>query len=160
MAPPSRRVAFSAKAKKKQLQNKREENRERDQGDGDFLEKRNTVISFLLTLTFSKRDFCETGKKNYVAQHLLTNDSQAAAIPSMEAINLQPGKGRNINRYNLKFHVESKEEIEARKEVARQAIVPEAETGLEMGTDFCFVPGLEFPQRPKWDYNLTQQMLV
>ena len=78
----------------------------------------------------------------------------------MEAINLQPGKGRNINRYNLKFHVETKEEIEARKEVARQVIVPEAETGLEMGTDFCFVPGLEFPKRPKWDYNLTQQMLV
>lgn len=78
----------------------------------------------------------------------------------MEAINLQPGKGRNVNRYNLKFHVESKEEIEARKELAMKAIIPEAETGLEMGTDYCFVPGLEFPQRPKWDYNLTQQMLV
>jgi hypothetical protein len=72
----------------------------------------------------------------------------------MEAINLQPGTGRNVNRFNLKFHVESKEEI------ARQAIVPEAESGLELGTDFCFVPGLEFPQRPKWDYNLTQQKLV
>jgi hypothetical protein len=90
----------------------------------------------------------------------LTNDSQAAAGPSMEAINLQPGTGRNVNRFNLKFHVESKEEIEARKEIARQAIVPEAESGLELGTDFCFVPGLEFPQRPKWDYNLTQQKLV
>lgn len=44
MAPPSRRVAFSAKAKKKQLQNKREENRERDKGDGDFLEKRNANL--------------------------------------------------------------------------------------------------------------------
>ncbi|XP_057377955.1 guanine nucleotide-binding protein-like 1 [Daphnia carinata] len=139
MAPPSRRVAFSAKAKKKQLQNKREVNREREsQGDGDFLERR---------------------KKNYVAQHLLTNDGPAAAASSTEAINLQPGRGRNINRYNLKFHVETKEEIEARKELARQAIVPEPETGLELGTDFCFVPGLEFPQRPKWDYTLTQQML-
>lgn len=65
-----------------------------------------------------------------------------------------------MNRYNLKFHVETKEEIEARKEIARQAIVPETESGLEHGTDFCFVPGLEFPQRPKWDYKLTQQMLV
>ena len=90
----------------------------------------------------------------------MTNDSQVATVPSMEAINLQPGRSGSVNRYNLKFHVESKEEIEARKEVARQAIVPETETGLEMGTDFCFVPGLEFPQRPKWDYNLTQQMLV
>ena len=45
MAPPSRRVAFSAKAKKKQLQNKREENRERDQGDGDYLEKRNIILN-------------------------------------------------------------------------------------------------------------------
>jgi hypothetical protein len=48
MAPPSRRVAFSAKAKKKQLQNKREENRERNK-DGDFLEKRNKIIFYLLT---------------------------------------------------------------------------------------------------------------
>lgn len=42
---PGRAVAFSAKAKKKQLQNKREVNREREsQGDGDFLEKRNLMV--------------------------------------------------------------------------------------------------------------------
>lgn len=103
-----------------------------------------------------------TGKKNYVAQHLLTNDDGGTATTSgvTEALNLQPGKGRNVNRYNLKFHVESKEDIEKRKELARESIIPEPETGLEMGTDFCFVPGLEFPQRPKWDYNLSHQMLV
>ena len=105
--------------------------------------------------------FLSTGKKNYVAQHLLTNDGTATTSAGItEALNLQPGRGRNVNRYNLKFHVESKEDIEARKELARQSIIPEPETGLELGTDFCFVPGLEFPQRPKWDYNLSPQMLV
>ena len=43
MAPPKRAVAFSAKAKKKQLQSKREEQRE-TRGDGDFLEKRNILL--------------------------------------------------------------------------------------------------------------------
>lgn len=101
------------------------------------------------------------GKKNFVAQHMLSSDdTNSTSLAATEVLNLQTGRGRNVNRYNLKFHVETKEEIEARKELARQAIVPEPETGLEHGTDFCFVPGLEFPQRPNWDYKLTQQMLV
>ena len=41
--PQKRAVAFSAKAKKKQLQSKREEQRE-TRGDGDFLEKRNILL--------------------------------------------------------------------------------------------------------------------
>merc|ERR1719222_485541 len=65
----------------------------------------------------------------------------------------------NQNRYNLKFHVESREEIEERKAAARLPIVKETPTNLEIGTDFCFIPGLEFPKRPKWDYNLSQQLL-
>ena len=75
------------------------------------------------------------------------------------ALNQQPGKSKNVNRYNLKFHVETREEIEARKELARQAIVPEPETGLEMEADSFFIPGLEFPKRPKWDYSVSQQHL-
>ena len=98
------------------------------------------------------------GKMKFVPKSLSTSE-QTSSILSTEMINQQPGRGRNTNRYNLKFHVETKEEIEARKEIARQAIVPETETGLEIGTDFCFIPGLEFPQRPKWDYTLSQQML-
>lgn len=87
--------------------------------------------------------------------------SSVSAIVPTEAINQQPGgRGRGVNRYNLKFHTETREEIEERKKIARQAIIPEDETGLELGTDFCFIPGLEFPQRPKWDYSLSQQMLV
>lgn len=58
MAPPSRRVAFSAKAKKKQLQNKREVNREnRAESGGDFLEKRMSLVlfSFMLTKPIKRR---------------------------------------------------------------------------------------------------------
>lgn len=40
MAPGKRAVAFSAKAKKKQLQNKREEKRSTQNDAGDFLDKR------------------------------------------------------------------------------------------------------------------------
>ena len=83
----------------------------------------------------------------------------SSILPATRAINQQPGLSRNTNRYNLKFHVESKEEIEARKEMARHAIIPEPETNMEKGSDYCFVPGLEFPKRPKWDYSMSQQQL-
>lgn len=100
------------------------------------------------------------GKKTLLAAQLLTGEGDATSSFSTKAINQQPGRGLNVNRYNLKFHVETKEEIELRKEQARKAVAPGSETELELGTDYCFVPGLEFPKRPEWDYSLTQQELV
>ena len=74
-------------------------------------------------------------------------------------INQQPGRGRDVNRYNLKFHTETKEEIEKRKESARQAIIPGPEKDLEIGIDSCYHSGLDFPKRQKWSYECSPQEL-
>ena len=73
---------------------------------------------------------------------LETAEESSAVISATESVNQQPGRGRNANRFNLKFHKETKEEIEQRKEEARKAIIPESSKGLELGSDFCFIQGL------------------
>ena len=99
-------------------------------------------------------------KPSFIPRTLTSEECSSSSILATQAINQQPGRsGSNQNRYNLKFHVESREEIEERKAIARQPIIKETTTNLEMGTDFCFIPGLEFPKRPKWDYNLSHQLL-
>jgi len=136
MAPGQRRVAFSTKAKKKQLQLKRQDKRT---GPTDGQEK---------------------SKPSFLPKNVTLEEYASSSIVATQAINQQPGRSHmNQNRYNLKFHVESREEIEERKAAARLPIVKETPTNLEIGTDFCFIPGLEFPKRPKWDYNLSQQLL-
>ena len=101
-----------------------------------------------------------SGRRNVTPKVAPDEEGSTSAIVRTEAINQQPGRGRTTNRYNLKFQTETKEEIEARKKIARETIIPEPVSHLEMGTDFCFIPGLEFPQRPRWDYNLSHQVLV
>jgi len=136
MAPGQRRVAFSAKAKKKQLQLKREDKRT------------------------AEPDGQEKSRPSFLPKMAPDDEFSSSAILSTQAINQQPGRSsNNQNRYNLKFHVETREQIEERKAIAREPIVKESETGLEMGTDCCFITGLEFPKRPKWDYKLSQQLL-
>lgn len=81
-------------------------------------------------------------------------------LTQTENINQQPGRGKQTNRFNLKFHADTKEEIEARKSQARLPFKPEPATSLELGCDMVYVPGLEFPKRPQWDYSLSQELLV
>jgi hypothetical protein len=73
---------------------------------------------------------------------LETTEENSAVNSATESVNQQPGRGKNVNRYNLKFHKETKEEIELRKEEARKAIISESSEGLELGSDYCFIPGL------------------
>jgi len=136
MAPGQRKVAFSNKQKKIQLQLKRESKR------------------------VGPVDEQERARPSFIPKIITTEECASSSILPTQAINQQPGRSsNNQNRYNLKFHVESREEIEERKAIARQPIVKETMTGLEMGSDFCFIPGLEFPKRPRWKYTMAQQML-
>lgn len=87
------------------------------------------------------------------------SDAQTKVVQT-EEINQQPTRGRQTNRFNLKFHADTKEEIEARKAQARLPFQPKPATSLEIGCDMFFVPGLEFPKRPEWDYKLSAEVLV
>lgn len=60
-------------------------------------------------------------------------------------------------RYALQFFKETNEEIQQRKEQARQAIVPVSEEELEINMDNYFLPELDFPKRPFWDYEMSKE---
>lgn len=55
--------------------------------------------------------------------------------------------------------MESKEELQRKKELARQTIVPVAEDQLEIDVDEFFLPELDFPQRPTWSYEMGRAQL-
>lgn len=59
------------------------------------------------------------------------------------------------SRYALQFHRETEAEIRERKEAARKGIVPVTDEGLEIDTDAYFIPELDFPVRPPWNYNMS-----
>lgn len=59
------------------------------------------------------------------------------------------------NRYALQFHRETEAEIKERKEAARRSIVPVSEEDLEIDSDKFFPPELDFPVRPPWNYDMS-----
>jgi hypothetical protein len=65
----------------------------------------------------------------------------------------------DTRRYALQFFNETKEELQKRKEQARQTIVPVSEESLEINIDDFFLPELDFPKRPPWDYAISKEEL-
>lgn len=59
----------------------------------------------------------------------------------------------------MQFYAESKEELQRKKELARQTIVPVGEQDWEIDIDEYFLPELDFPKRPPWNYELTKEQL-
>ncbi|XP_065221242.1 guanine nucleotide-binding protein-like 1 [Planococcus citri] len=116
-----RKVPFSAKQKKLQLQAKRH-------------------------------------KKQGLLEHQSDDSERSRDQPRVQKINQQPttAAGKS-NRYALQFFKETNEEIQQRKEQARQAIVPVTEEELEIDIDNYFLPELDFPKRPLWDYEMTKE---
>lgn len=62
-------------------------------------------------------------------------------------------------RYVLQFLQESKEEIEAKKELSRQELKPVPEEDLEIKRELPFPPELDFPKRPPWDSSMSVEVL-
>lgn len=63
------------------------------------------------------------------------------------------------SRYALQFFQETNEEIQQRKELARQSITPVSEQEMEIDIDDYFLPELDFPKRPLWDYEMSKEEL-
>lgn len=119
-----------------------------------------SICTIYISLDNIFKIHCLGEKVKFIPQQSDEETASSSIIPTSQALNQQPqGRSRNINRYNLKFHVETKEEIEARKEQARLPVKKEPDTELEQGTEFCYIPGLEFPKRPKWEYDVSPQLL-
>ncbi|XP_006275314.1 guanine nucleotide-binding protein-like 1 [Alligator mississippiensis] len=144
-----RKRPFSAKQKKKQLQDKRD--RKRGLHDG----VRSSSNS-------------RSGSHDRHDDHTDTSDSESLSL-QVRRINQQPQvrkpgeRGYDPNRYRIHFERESREEVERRKKVAQEKILePVPEASLELDIEDIYKSGsvLDFPKRPPWNYQMTKEQLL
>uniref|UniRef100_A0A8D0AL34 Guanine nucleotide-binding protein-like 1 n=1 Tax=Sander lucioperca TaxID=283035 RepID=A0A8D0AL34_SANLU len=132
-----RKKPFSNKQKKKQLQVKREKKRG-DTGSGPS--SRNASV--------------ERGGERQ-------SDTSDSETTDVRRINQQPfgREGRyDPNRFRLHFEKESKEEVEKRKKLAREKVLHGSLLDtLKLNYS---LPGLGFPLRPPWSYEMTRENLL
>ncbi|KAK9500051.1 hypothetical protein O3M35_001392 [Rhynocoris fuscipes] len=129
-----KKVPFSGKAKKLQLQAKKHNKKAFE----DYGSSKRTLL-----LNKSSDDDEDSGKM-------------------IQKLNFQPeksGSGRGQNRYNLQFFRDSDAAIKQRKEEARKALEPVSEDKLEIDFEDYFPSDLNFPVRPPWDFNMTKEQL-
>lgn len=62
------------------------------------------------------------------------------------------------NKYVLQFHNETTKEVREMRERARQGL--EYATEEQMEIDDCFFDGYDFPIRPKWNYQMSKEILM
>uniref|UniRef100_A0A8D8XEB5 Guanine nucleotide-binding protein-like 1 n=1 Tax=Cacopsylla melanoneura TaxID=428564 RepID=A0A8D8XEB5_9HEMI len=136
-----RKVPFSAKQKRAQLQAKKQ----RKGGTGFSDETRH--------------------EKHAKKKSVLSSDEEDdgdTATTAINAINKQPvggGSKSNPNRYVLQFHKETAAELKERKERAYQTLEPVDQKDLEHNLDEYFLPELDFPKRPEWNFNMSPEQL-
>uniref|UniRef100_A0A8C6X0T0 Guanine nucleotide-binding protein-like 1 n=1 Tax=Naja naja TaxID=35670 RepID=A0A8C6X0T0_NAJNA len=145
-----RKRPFSAKQKKKQLQDKRERKR---QGFQDGVRSSSNSRS---------------GSHDRHEEHTDTSDSESFSL-QVRKLNQQPQirkpgeRGYDPNRYRLHFERESREEVERRKKIAREKIlepVPEIETEVDIEDVYKTGSVLDFPKRPPWNYQMSKDQLL
>lgn len=62
-------------------------------------------------------------------------------------------------RYVLQFHKETPAELKERKKQAYETIETVTESDLEHNLDDYFLPELDFPKRPEWNFNMSLDQL-
>ncbi|XP_076179653.1 nucleostemin 4 isoform X2 [Ptiloglossa arizonensis] len=130
MPQGTRKKPFSGKAKKQQLQVKKQ--------------RQNPT---LLTGSHSKG----AGKSS--------NTIDVDAHSSIQKINKQPKDDNSSNsRYALQFFQESKEELMKRREQANDSITRLSYEEQEVADEY-FPPEIDMPKRPSWDYNMSKEQL-
>uniref|UniRef100_A0A8D0HG25 Guanine nucleotide-binding protein-like 1 n=1 Tax=Sphenodon punctatus TaxID=8508 RepID=A0A8D0HG25_SPHPU len=145
-----RKRPFSAKQKKKQLQDKRERKR---QGFQDGVRSSSNSRS---------------GSHERHEEHTDTSDSETLS-QQVRKINQQPQlrkpgePGYDPNRYRLHFERDSREEVERRKKLAREkTLEPVSEVEMEVDIEDIYKSGsvLDFPKRPPWNYQMSKEQLL
>ncbi|XP_071452354.1 guanine nucleotide-binding protein-like 1 [Hetaerina americana] len=123
-----RKIPFSGRAKKQQLQAKKH----RAQAVGQKLLPSHTASS---------------------------SEESFSTELEVHKLNQQPVKhlGKaNPNRYVLKFHRDSPEDVRQRKEAALLGLASRSEEELEIEADIYFPSGLDLPVRPPWDFSMSK----
>lgn len=88
------------------------------------------------------------------------SENTGRVIENIQKINLQPLKDpkSKANKYVLQFHNETPKEIRELREQARKAL--EYATEEEMEINDSYFDGYNFPIRPKWNYEMSKQILM
>lgn len=150
MPQRSRKVPFSGKAKKAQLQNKRERN-ETKQKFGS--EDRMSSIPFSSTSeanTEENKIIVNAGKDK--TDLLLDLQTSSHSGNKSGARRIQ----NNATRYELRFNQESKQDLAERREKARQPLKPIDSSDLVKTIDEYFPSSLDFPTRPEWNESMSK----
>lgn len=124
-----RRAPFSGKAKKQQMQEKKQ--------------RKNLI---LLGQSHSSKD----NDSN-------CDDEEHQSGRSIKKINKQP-RDAGRNKYALHFFQESQEELRRRKEEAYQTVEILSLNKQEI-SDSYFPPEIDLPKRPPWDFNMSKDQL-
>lgn len=145
-----RRVAFSTKQKKLQLQQKKA--RKRDASNDDSGDEAPANSEGTKSLFVRAEESVPKFKSKLQVRKL---NQQPKQQPQQQLATFDP------NRYRLHFQKESKEEVERRKKLAHTPINEVSEDTLEIDVDSVFLPGseLDIPKRPKWQYNMSKEQL-
>ncbi|KAH6945059.1 hypothetical protein HPB50_006980 [Hyalomma asiaticum] len=138
MPQGSRKVPFSAKQKKIQLQQKRERRHLAHEGGG--------------------------APKSRPAAQVAPAQEEKRSLGDVIRINAEGDVGQRssrVFRYCLQFRRETPQELERRKRRAREPYTPLDESALEVSPEQFFLPGsaLDMPKRPPWNRSMSKEAL-
>uniref|UniRef100_A0A1E1XRN4 Guanine nucleotide-binding protein-like 1 n=1 Tax=Amblyomma sculptum TaxID=1581419 RepID=A0A1E1XRN4_AMBSC len=138
MPQGSRKVPFSAKQKKIQLQQKRERKKLGHEGS--------------------------KAPKPQPAEQVVAVQQEKRSLGDVIRINAEGDVGQRssrVFRYCLQFRRESPQELERRKKRAREPYTPLDESALEVSPEQFFLPGsaLDMPKRPPWNRSMSKEAL-
>ncbi|XP_054715883.1 guanine nucleotide-binding protein-like 1 [Uloborus diversus] len=131
MPQGKRKVPFSTKQKKIQLQQRRERKHEGTNSKDDTL---------VHSMSSNKESFDDVE---------VINEQPTSSAK------------HNPNRYRLVFKKEKHEDVKKRLELAKQPFERLPESSLEVSYEDVFVPGseLDMPKRPCWEFSYTKEQL-
>ncbi|XP_022239198.1 guanine nucleotide-binding protein-like 1 isoform X2 [Limulus polyphemus] len=132
-----KKIPFSGKQKKLQLQHKRDKKKNQNE------ETSNDSI-----VTSGNVSIADEGK-NFLEDVVKLNQQ-----PSRQGTN-------TANRYRLHFRKETNQEIQKRKQLAGIPFEVLSQEALEVSYEDIFLPGsvLDIPKRPPWNYSMSKEQL-
>ena len=139
-----RKVPFSGKAKKAQMQTKRDRKKEPAAEEGQHR--------------------TPTAEATAEIKVQPSEDRAQALMDALPAAKLSSRGGRQqtlAERYELRFKQESKQELLAKRERAQQPLkrIPSGSAELEMDVFRCFPPSCDFPVRPEWTPDMSKAQI-
>lgn len=161
-----RKIAFSGKAKKQQMQAKKQRQNHLLNGILAF----QNILLIIIFCQCSVKNIIKNVRENFnciyqscfPAARNIDDEDQSSLIDDIEykrgiqKINKQPQDCRN--KYALQFFKESQAELRKRKEEARNTIhmIPFAQQEV---SDNYFPPDMDIPKRPSWAYAMSKDQL-